>query len=134
MRYLRVFEYLKPGGYLTWEERKLCDGKPVMGGDLSLAAFSYFLFKASFAACVCSSTLLLYFHLPVFFSELITEQGDCFTNILRSTCNSERRSVKQEENQNDSSCKSSRNVINIENITMKVDVKEDELQQSRDFK
>ncbi|KAF2983059.1 hypothetical protein EK904_011720 [Melospiza melodia maxima] len=87
--------------------------------------------EASFAACVCSSALLLSFHLPVFLCELITEQRDCFTRILRntSTCNSERGSVKQEENQNDSSCKSSRNVINIENITMKVHVKEDELQQ-----
>lgn len=104
-----------------------------MGGDLSLAAFIYFLYKASIAACVCFSALLLSFHLPVFFCELTTEQRDCFTSILtnRSTYNSERRSVKQEENQNDSSCKSIRNFINIENITMKVDVKEDELQQSR---
>lgn len=55
---------LKPGGYLTREERKLCDGRPIMGGDLSSAAFIYFLFKANFAACVCSSALLLSFHLP----------------------------------------------------------------------
>lgn len=65
---------LKPGGYLTRKEGKLCDGKPVMGGGLSSAAFIYFLYKASFAACVCSSALLLSFHLPVFFCELSAEQ------------------------------------------------------------
>jgi len=45
-----------------------------MCGDLNSAAFIYFSFKAGFAASAPSSALLLFFHILVFFCEMIVEQ------------------------------------------------------------
>ena len=111
---------LKPGEYLIWGNKKPWDGRPVMCGGLSTAASIYFLFKASFATCVCSSTLLMSFYLPVYFCELIVEQKrllhwyfekwkylwfwlrlreEVITNVKR-----------REEKQKDGSYKTSRNV------------------------